>query len=108
MVNNNTNTQYNDNNSQTNEKKSNSLAIKLTNIAVGWQTSQRNKRLLSNSSNSQPDSPTSPPIHKNKLFRTTNRFEAFAQNENENKPEDPVDDKMLEHDVVHFRFYQHY
>jgi hypothetical protein len=44
--------------------------------------------------------PSLPPsTQKNKLFRTTNRFEAHAQNENKNKPEDPLDDKMPEHDV---------
>lgn len=99
MTKNNTNTQSNVNNTQTSKKPTKPIAIKLTNTADGWKTTQQNKRLLSNSSNSQPNSPTSPQTHKSKLFKTTNRYEVLAQNENENNSDDPGDNDISEHDA---------
>ncbi|KAF0763672.1 Endo/exonuclease/phosphatase domain-containing protein [Aphis craccivora] len=93
--------QSNANNTQSSKKKKKSLAIKLMNTADGWTTEQRTKRLHSNSSNSHPESPTSPQNHKSKLFRTTNRYEVLSQNENENKPEDSVDHDMTANDAEH-------
>ncbi|KAL4107417.1 hypothetical protein QTP88_017760 [Uroleucon formosanum] len=99
MAKNNTNSQSNVNNTQTSKKAIKPNAIKLTNTADGWKTTQQNKRLLSSSSNSQPDSPTSPQTHKSKLFKTTNRYEVLAQNENENNSDDPGDNDISEHDA---------
>ncbi|KAL4092251.1 hypothetical protein QTP88_026785 [Uroleucon formosanum] len=89
MVKNNPNSQSNVNNTQTSKKAIKPIAIKLTNTADSWKTTQQNKRLLSSSSNSQPDSIISPQTHKNKLFKTTNRYEILAQNENENNSDNP-------------------
>lgn len=56
MTKNNTNSQSNVNNTQTSQKATKPIAIKLTKTADSWKTAQQNKRLLSSSSNSQPDS----------------------------------------------------
>ncbi|KAL4096689.1 hypothetical protein QTP88_021594 [Uroleucon formosanum] len=101
MTKNNTNPQsnVNVNNTQTSKKTTKPIAIKLTNTADGWKTTQQNKRLLSSSSNSQPDSPTSPQTHKSKLFKTTNRYEVLVRNENENNSDDPGDNDISDHDA---------
>ncbi|KAL4136317.1 hypothetical protein QTP88_007865 [Uroleucon formosanum] len=90
---------HNVNNTQTSKKTTKPIAIKLTNTADGWKTTQQNKRLLSSSSNSQPDSPTSPQTHKSKLFKTTNRYEVLVRNENENNSDDPGDNDISDHDA---------
>lgn len=47
MTKNNTNSQSNVNNTQTSKIATKPIAIKLTNTADGWKTTQQNKRLLS-------------------------------------------------------------
>jgi len=99
MAKNNTNSQSIVNNTQSSKNATKPIAIKLTNTADGWKTTQQNKRLLSSSSISQPNSPTSPQTHQNKLFKTTNRYEVLAQNGNENNSNDPGDNDISEHDA---------